>query len=211
MTIVGVVGDVRQDSPAFPPAPELYMPLRQHPYAANELQVVVRTRIPPESFIPTLHELVRTTNRDVAMKFTTLADSVNGSIAGQRFRTSLVSAFAGLAVALALTGIYAVMSYTIAQRTPEFGLRVAIGARSIDVVRLVLADAGRLSLAGVICGLLLAGATTRFLAASLFGVTPADAVTYGLVMLLGLPLVGLAAAVPALRAARVDPLIALRS
>jgi putative ABC transport system permease protein len=154
---------------------------------------------------------VRTTNRDVAMKFTTLTDSVNGSIAGQRFRTSLVSAFAGLAVALALTGIYAVMSYTIAQRTPEFGLRVAIGARSIDVVRLVLADAGRLSLAGVICGLLLAGATTRFLAASLFGVTPADAVTYGLVMLLGLPLVGLAAAVPALRAARVDPLIALRS
>jgi predicted permease len=211
MTIVGVVGDVRQESPASPPAPELYMPLRQHPYAGNEAQVVVRTRIPPEAFVPTLRELVRGTSRDVAMKFTTLADSVNDSIARQRFRASLVSAFAGLALALALTGIYAVMSYTIAQRTAEFGLRVAMGARSIDVVRLVLADAGRLTLAGVTCGFVLAATTTRFVAASLFGVTQADAVTYVLVMLLGIPLVGIAAAVPALRAARVDPLIALRS
>jgi ABC-type antimicrobial peptide transport system permease subunit len=187
------------------------MPLRQHPYAANEVQVVVRTRIPPESFVPILRELVHSTNRNVAMKFTTLADSVNDSISGQRFRTSLVSAFAGLALALALTGIYAVMSYTIAQRTAEFGLRVAIGAQSIDVIRLVLADAGRLTIVGVTCGLLLAAATTRFVAASLFGVTQADAVTYVMVMLLGLPLVGIAAAVPALRAARIDPVIALRS
>jgi putative ABC transport system permease protein len=211
MTIVGVVGDVRQASPASQPGPDLYMPLRQHPYAANEVQVVVRGRVPPESLIGTVQQIVRSVNPEVAMKFTTLEASVNNSIAAPRFRATLVSMFASLALLLALTGIYAVMSYTTAQRTAEFGLRMAIGAQAGDVVRLVLAGAGRLTVAGVAVGLLLALATSRVVATMLFGVTNTDLATYGGVLLVAMPLVIAAAAIPALRAARVDPLLALKS
>jgi predicted permease len=211
MTVVGVVGDVRQASPASPPGPELYMPLRQHPYAANEVQVVVRSRVRPESLIGTVQQIVRSANPDVAMKFTTLEASVNNSIAGPRFRATLVSTFASLALLLALAGIYAVMSYTTAQRTAEFGLRVALGAQTGDVVRLVLAAASRLTLVGVAVGLMLALATSRVVSTMLFGVSNTDATTYVGVLLLAMPLVMAAAAIPALRAARVDPLSALKS
>jgi putative ABC transport system permease protein len=211
MTIVGVVGDVRQASPASQPGPELYMPLRQHPYAANEVQVVVRSRARPESLISTVQQIVRSANPDVAMKFTTLEASVNNSIAAPRFRATLVSTFASFALLLALAGIYAVMSYTTAQRTAEFGLRVALGAQTGDVVRLVLAGASRLTLVGVAVGLMLALATSRVVSTMLFGVTNTDVATYVGVLLLAMPLVMAAAAIPALRAARVDPLSALKS
>src|SRR5262249_480898 len=161
MTIVGVVDDVRQASPASPPAPQLYMPLRQHPYTANEVQIAIRTRTTPESFISTMRELVRTMNPDVATKFVTLDASIDNSIAAPRFRATLVSIFAALALLLALSGIYAVMSYTTAQRTAEFGLRLAIGAQSLDVVRLVLGSAARLAVAGPVLGLLLAAVPGR--------------------------------------------------
>src|SRR5262249_30804053 len=208
MTIVGVVGDVRQ---ASPPAPELYMPLRQHPYVANEVQIVVRTRVAPELFVETMRQIVLTMNPDIATKFLTLDASVDNSIAAPRFRAMLVSAFAALALLLALSGIYAVMSYTTAQRTAEFGLRVAVGARAIDVVRLVLAGAGRLTIAGLVIGLLLAVATSRLIASMLFSVTTTDLSTYASVLLMAIPLAALAAVIPALRAARVDPLVSLRS
>lgn len=211
MTIVGVVGDVRQASPASQPGPELYMPLRQHPFAANEVQVVLRSRVPPESLTGAVQEVVRSANPEVAMKFTTLEASVNNSIAASRVRATLVSTFASFALLLALAGIYAVMSYTTAQRTAEFGLRVALGAKSGDVVRLVLTGASRLTIAGVAIGLLLALATSRVVTTMLFGVTNTDLTTYLGVLLLAMPLVIAAAAVPALRAARVDPLVALKS
>jgi predicted permease len=211
MTIVGVVGDVRQASPASQPGPELYMPLRQHPYAANEVQVVVRSRVPPESLISTVRQVVRSANPEVATKFTTLEASVNQSIASPRFRTVLISTFASMALLLALAGVYAVMSYTTAQRTAEFGLRVAIGARPVDVVRLVLVGASRLTLIGAAAGLLLSLGTSRIVATMLFGVTNRDLVTYIGVLLVAMPLVLAAAAIPALRAARADPLLALRA
>jgi len=103
------------------------------------------------------------------------------------------------------------MSYITAQRTAEFGLRVAMGARSTDVVRLVLASAGRLTIAGLVIGLLLAFATSRMVASMLFGVTATDLGTYAGVLVLGMPFAALAAAIPALRAAHADPLVALRS
>ncbi len=211
MTIVGVVGDVRQDSPASAPVPQLYMPLRQHPYVANEVQIVVRTRIAPELLIPTVTQIVHAANPEVATKFTTLDASVDNSIAAPRFRATLVSTFAALALLLALTGVYAVMSYTTAQRTAEFGLRIAIGARAIDVVRLVVSGASRLTIVGVVVGLLLALATSRVISTMLFGVTTTDVATYAGVLVLAMPLAAVAAAIPALRAARVDPLLALRT
>jgi len=175
------------------------------------VQVVVRSRVRPESLIGTVQQIVRSANPEVAMKFTTLEASVENSIAAPRFRATLVSTFASLALLLALAGIYAVMSYTTAQRTAEFGLRVALGAQTGDVVRLVLAGASRLTLAGVAVGLMLALATSRVVSTMLFGVTNTDITTYAAVLLLAMPLVMAAAAVPALRAARVDPLSALKS
>jgi len=210
MTIVGVVGDVRQASPASRPGPELYMPLRQHPYASSRVQVVVATNVEPNSLIDAVRQAVRATSPDVAVKFTTLQASVDESIAAPRFRMVLVSAFAGLALLLAVAGMYAVMSYGTSQRTPEFGLRLALGARAGDVVRLVVAGAARLVVVGLALGLVLAGATSRVIAAMLFGIPPMDPLAYGGVLLLSVPLVVLAAIVPAMRASRVDPMIALR-
>jgi ABC-type antimicrobial peptide transport system permease subunit len=147
---------------------------------------------------------------ELATRFTTLEASVADSIATPRFRMALVSSFASLALMLAVAGMYAVMSYVTSQRTAELGLRVALGATARDLARLVLGGAARLVAIGVGLGLLLALLTSRVLATMLFGITPTDAPTYGIVLLVALPLVVLAAAVPAVRAARVQPMVALR-
>jgi predicted permease len=210
MTIVGVVGDVRQASPASPPAPQLYMPLRQHPYAATNVQMVIRTSVDPESLIGAVRQAVRSMRPEVAMKFTTMERSVNDSIAAPRFRMTLVSTFASLALMLAVAGMYAVMSYVTTQRTAEFGLRVALGAKAGDVVRLVLRGAARLVVMAVALGLVMALATSRIIATMLFGITPMDTPAYAGVLLVAIPLVILAAIVPAVKAAHVDPMIALR-
>jgi ABC-type antimicrobial peptide transport system permease subunit len=136
--------------------------------------------------------------------------SVTDSIAAPRFRMVLVAAFASLALLLAVAGMYGVMSYVTAQRTSEFGLRLALGAEGADVVRLVLAGAAPLVAIGVALGLALALATSRIMAAMLFGITTADVPTYAGVLLTTVPLVILAAVIPARRAARLDPTIALR-
>ena len=210
MTIVGVVGDVRQASPASPPAPELYMPLRQHPYTSNNVQMVMRTSVAPESLIGAVRQTVRSMRPDVAMKFTTMETSVNDSIAAARFRMTLLLTFATLALMLAVAGMYAVMSYVTAQRTAEFGLRVALGARAGDVVGLVLRGAARLVAIGVALGLVMALATGRIITTMLFGITPTDTLAYAAVLLVALPLVFVAATAPAMRAARIDPMVALR-
>jgi predicted permease len=210
MTIVGVVGDVRQASPAAQPGPELYMPLRQHPKMANEVQVVVRSGGRPESLIPQVRQTVRALSPDVALKFTTLEASVGDSIAAPRFRLTLIALFAALALVLAAGGVYGMTSYVTSQRTSEFGLRMALGARAPDVVASVLRDATRLGALGIALGMLLALASRSVIATMVFGIQPLDPGTYAGVLLVALPLVVLAAVVPALRAARVDPMVALR-
>jgi predicted permease len=210
-TIVGVVGDVRQASPASRPEAQLYMPLRQHPYTANEIQIVLRTGQKPESLIPAVRDVVRTVNPDIATKFTTMEASVSDSIATPRFRMTLVSMFAAIALLLAAAGMYAVMSYTTAQRLPEFAVRMALGAEFAGIIRLVLGGATRLAALGVTIGLALAVATNRVIATMLFGIDTMDVMTYTGVMLVIVPVVIIAAALPALRAARVDPQSALRA
>jgi putative ABC transport system permease protein len=209
VTIVGVAGDVRQDSPASAPAPQLYMPLQQHPYFANEIQIVVRSTLAPGAIAGAVRQKVHGLSPETAMKFTTMDEMVADSIARPRFRTLLIGAFAGLALLLAMAGVYGVMSYTIAQRTPEFGLRVALGAGVGDIVGLVLMRAVRLAAIGLAIGLALSLAFSRFLSTMLFGVKPTDAVTYAVVLLAVTPVILLAAAVPAWRATRIDPLTAL--
>jgi predicted permease len=209
-TIVGIVGDVRQASPSSSVEPQLYMPLRQHPYAANEIQIVLRSGRTPELLIPDVRETVRAVNPSIATKFIAMEDSVADSIAAPRFRMTLVGAFASIALLLAATGMYAVLSYTTTQRIPEFAVRRALGADGRTIIGLVLRQAALLSAIGVTIGLILVLATHRVIAAMLFGIGTSDIATYAGVLLATLPVVMIAAAVPALRAARVDPATTLR-
>ncbi len=156
MTIVGVVGNVRQDSPASPASPAMYMPLAQHPFRANEVQVAIRTEVDPSSLIASVKRIVEQMNPQVATKFTTMDAMVGQSVADSRFRTSLALSFAALALLLAIMGVYAVMNYVTVQRTSEFAIRAALGAPRGAILRLVLRGAARLAAAGVV-----AGAATR--------------------------------------------------
>jgi len=145
------------------------------------------------------------------MKFTTMNAMVGDSVAAPRFRTMLAIAFAAVALLLAAMGVYAVMSYVTAQRTGEFAIRSALGASGGAILRLVLHGAARLAVIGVLAGAALAAAASRVLATMLFGLESTDALTYAAVVAIVVPAVLLAAALPAVRAARVDPLAALRN
>jgi len=210
MTIVGVVGNVRQDSPASEASAAMYMPLAQHPYRANEVQVAIRTQVDPRLLIAPVKQIVREMNPEVATKFTTMDSMVSDSVAAPRFRTTLAISFAALALLLAIMGVYAVMSYVTVQRTGEFAIRAALGASPGAILRLVLRGAARLAAIGVVAGAALAVAVSRVLANMLFGLKSTDTLTYALVFAVVLPAVLLAALLPALRASRVDPLAALR-
>jgi predicted permease len=210
MTIVGVVGDVRQDSPGAPPQPTLYMPLEQHPYHANELQVIVRTTSAPAAMASVVRKAAYDLNPEMAVKFTTMEKMISDSIAASRLRTFLAGMFALTALLLAMAGIYSVMSYVVTQRTAEVGLRTALGAARGDVIRLVLARAGSLAAAGLAIGAGLSLAVSRLMNAMLFGLKAADPATYALVLASVAGIAILAAGVPAWRASRIDPMVALR-
>jgi predicted permease len=211
MTIVGVVADVRQDSPATSPGPTLYMPLPQHPYHANEIEVVMRSAVSPTALIEPVRTKMRALDPEVATKFTTMETLVSNSIAAPRLRMVLVGLFAGLAILLAMAGMYGVMSYVTTQSIPEFGLRMALGAAPRNVMTLVLGRAARLTVWGVVAGLVIAFSAARVLNTMLFGLKATDALTYAAVLLSVMPVLVLAAAIPAWRAARVDPIVALRN
>lgn len=210
MKIVGVVGDIRQYGPAKKPSPEIYMPYEQHPQPSTDLNIVVRTAIEPDALTQTLRRKVHERSPDVPLKFTTLEAALSDNIAAPRFRTLLLGIFAGLAVCLAMAGVYGVMAYVVGQRSNEIGLRMALGASSGDVLRLMLRQGMTLAGIGLVLGLAGAIAASRLLSSLLFEVKPGDPLTYvGVAVLLGL--VALAATyLPARRAARVDPLVALR-
>src|SRR5262249_15115668 len=135
MKIVGVVGDVRQYGPAIEPQPEVYMPYQQHAYGT--LSVVVRTAINSGSLVEVMRRKVRERSAEVPVKFTTMEALLYEHVAAPRFRTLLLSIFAGLAVCLAIAGVYGVMAYVVGQKTNEIGLRMALGASSTNVLWLV--------------------------------------------------------------------------
>jgi predicted lysophospholipase L1 biosynthesis ABC-type transport system permease subunit len=201
---------VRQDSPASDAGAAMYMPLAQHPFRANEVQVAIRTQLDPLSLVKPVQDVVRSMNPDVATKFTTMDTMVHESVAAPRFRTALAMAFAILALVLAAMGVYAVMSYVTVQRTGEFAVRAALGASPSAILKLVLAGAGRLAVTGVAVGLLLTLISSRVLESLLFGLKSTDVLTYVVVCAVVVPAVLVAAFLPALRASRVDPLEALR-
>jgi len=209
-TVVGVISDMRHRGPGAPPRPEIYQPLAQRSFAS--MAFVVRTFVPPLSLVPLIREELAAIDPAVPIaRLATMDDHLQRALSRPRFMSLLTSTFGALAVALAVVGIYGVMACAVAERTREIAIRIALGARVPDVVRMVVMKALRLAAAGVIAGLLLAWASSRVLAGLLFGVTPGDVVTY-VVSAAGLLAVALlAAAVPARRAARIDGSRVLRS
>ncbi|HVO98198.1 MAG TPA: ABC transporter permease [Bryobacteraceae bacterium] len=210
MTIVGVVGDVRQYGPASAPQPELFMAYEQHPEASAYLMLVARTHGEPQLLSESMRRLVRDKSPEVPIKFTTMEASLKENIAAPRFRTLLFALFAGLAVCLAMAGVYGVTAYAVGQRLNEIGLRMALGATPGAVLGLVLKQGMILAGAGLALGLAGAAAATRLLTSFLFEVKPGDPLTYlGVSALLAAVSVA-ASYVPAKRATKVDPLVALR-
>lgn len=210
MTVVGVVGDVRQAGLASDPRPEHYVSYRQRPDRADVATIMMRTRVPPAQLASAARAAMRGVDADVPVTIATMDALVTRSVADRRFTMLVLSAFGALALALAAVGIYGVMSYVVVQRTREIGVRVALGAGRGSVMRLVARDSMTPVLAGVVIGIAGAAALTRLMRTLLFGVSSTDVATFGAVVAL-LAVVALAASmIPARRATRVDPLTALR-
>jgi predicted permease len=210
MTIIGVVGDVRQRGPELEPMPECYMTYGQHAFNGATLSVVARTVGDPNGLTETLRRLARERSPDVPMKFTTMETTLSESVAAPRFRTLLLAVFAGLALCLAMAGVYGVMAYAVSQRSNEVGLRIALGASTGSVLRLVLSQGLALAGLGLALGLAAAVTVTRLLTSMLFRVQSNDPVVYLAVTVL-LGMVALVASyVPARRASKIDPLTAIR-
>ena len=219
LTIVGVVGDVRQMGADEPVKAEMYVPYRQAapywkspPYSFfTPRDLVVRTSVEPSSVVAAVRQAVREVDPYQPVAGVRTLDEVLGrETAQRRVGVILLAAFAALALLLAALGIYGVLSYFVVQHTPEIGVRLALGARGRDVLWLVVVGGMRLALAGVVVGLAGAFALTRLMRSLLFEVNALDPATFCLIALL-LALVALAAClVPARRAAKVDPMVALR-
>jgi putative ABC transport system permease protein len=210
VTVVGVVGSARRFSLDEEEQVETYFPLAQSAWA-SEMYVVIRTEADPLALAGSLRAELRAIDAEVPLSsVSTLAERVSKSVAQPRFRAFLVTCFAALACVLALVGIYGVMAFAVAQRRHEIGVRMALGARRAQVLGEVLRQGGGLISAGVVFGVVGALAASRSLTSMLFSVSPLDASTYAAVAAL-IAVAGLVACyVPARRASRVDPMVALR-
>jgi putative ABC transport system permease protein len=208
--IVGVVRDERFNGPRTAADPATYFSLAQ--FTFNDNWLLVRTKADPTSFIPTLRRIVWSMDRDLPLEHVETMDQILGdSVADSRFNTALLSLFAVVALLLAAIGIYGVLAFTVAQRTSEIGIRMALGAQRSSVLKLVVGSGLTLTLIGVAIGTALAVVATRTLQSLVFGISTTDPGVFGFVALALTAVAVTAAALPALRASRVDPIVALRS
>jgi predicted permease len=209
MTIVGVVGNVKQYDLESESRVTMYFPAAQA--GAGTMYLVARTSVPPLSLAATISSEVRSMDSNIPIfDIKTMDQRLSESLARRRFAMLALGVFAGFALLLAVIGIYGVISFSVAQRTSELGIRLALGARQIDVLRLVLSDGFRLVLTGIACGVVLSFAVTRFLSSLLFGVRATDLFTFSALSVLLVVVSLLACYLPARRATKVDPLTALR-
>ena len=207
--IVGVVADVHDVSLASNPGPMMYVPFAQAPLWGGE--VVVRSRLSTAVVADAIRTATHAIDKDLPVtSIESFPGALDASVAEPRFRALLLGVFSGIALLLAAIGIYGVVSFSVSRRTREIGVRMALGASPARVMRLVIGESAKLLLLGLAVGIPAALALTRFMSTLLFGIAPTDPLTFGVVALL-LALVALAAAyVPARRAMRVDPMVALR-
>ncbi len=207
--IVGVVGDIREQALDQQPEPTIYVPVMQRPI--TNLALVMRTSIEPGALISTARQEVYALDPSQPVSRVRLLDDiVSESVAGDRLITFLLGGFALIALLLASVGIYGVLSYSVSQRTHEIGVRMALGAGRSDVLRHILREGMILAMAGIVLGLVGAFGLTRFLESLLYGIPPTDTLVYATISVLLGAVAFLACRVPAGRATRVDPMVALR-
>jgi predicted permease len=212
MTVVGVVADIKHLSFREEPGPEIYVPFTQKSYPSLlTMQVVLRTKSDPAAMTASARDAIHSVDPDLPLAAVTTLDAlVNTSMAQPRFSVLLLGAFAALALLLASIGLYGVISYSVAQRTQEIGIRMALGAQRGAVFAMVLREGIGLALFGIVIGVAVALAVTQALAAFLYGVRPADPLTFVTVSIVLLCVALAASYIPARRATRVDPMVALR-
>jgi putative ABC transport system permease protein len=206
--VVGVVGSSRQFDITSPPSPEIFTNYQQS--TMSYMYVLARTAGDPSALVPAIRRAVAEIDPEQPVGHRTLDQQLENAITEPRFYTLLMGLFAGLALLLAAIGVYGAMAYAVSQRTREIGVRMALGAQRSTVMRLFLRDGLKLAILGVVVGLALAFAATHAMASLLFNVKPTDALAFGSAALLLCLAVFLANLIPARRATRVDPLLALR-
>jgi putative ABC transport system permease protein len=207
--IVGVVKDVKHDGLAKQPRPVIFSPLLQYPVPYTIL--AIRTHTDPSSLSPAIRRAVTAVDSEQPIfRINTMERFISDSVSDSRFQTQLLTVFAAVALALAAVGIYGVVGYSVNQRTHEIGIRLALGARQRDVLKMVVKQGMRLATIGVVIGLAGAFALTRLMKDFLFGVNASDPLTFGVIALILTLIALLACYFPARRATKVDPLVALR-
>jgi predicted permease len=207
--VVGIVGDVLQRTPGQPVAPQMFLPYTQR--TGRTVRIIVRAQGDPLALAPSVREQVRALDPNVPLaEATPLEEMVSRSVARPRFYMSLLTLFAAVALALSATGIFGVMSYAVAQQSKEIGIRMALGARASDVLRSVVGRALALAGLGVLAGLVVSLAFGGVIRNQLFGVTIFDPTTLGVVVIVLLASATIASLLPAIRAARIDPVRAFR-
>ncbi len=209
VTIVGMLADTKMYGLANPARLEVYLPFRQAP--TTGMALVVKSGVEPAGLVSAIRGIVASIDKDQPITgIATMQEVVKASVATRRVTLILLGLFSGLALVLAAIGIYGVISYSVAQRTKEIGIRVALGARRADVLRLVLAQGAKISLAGIVIGSAVSVGLTRLISNLLYSVSAVDPATFVSVACV-LGLIAMAAAyIPARRTLRVDPLTALR-
>jgi len=210
LTVVGVVGDVRDRSLERPPEPTVYVNYRQRLRPGGDFTVVMRASVPPASMLSAVRKIVRELDPDAVPHLRAFEQVFSASLETRRFNLMLIGVFAGAALLLAAVGIYGVMAYWVARRRREIGVRMALGAVPGDVLRLVLGHSSWTIAAGLLLGLAGSLALTRTMKSLLFDVSAADPVTFAGVALLLAGVALLACYIPARRAMKVDPMVALR-
>jgi putative ABC transport system permease protein len=211
-TIVGVVGNVRHASLTEQPVPCAFIDYRQDLESWSRMAFVMKTAPEPTALTSAVRSsLVGIDPQQPVYAIEPMAKLIDGSVAPRRFVMSLIGSLALVALALALVGIYSVISFSVSERTREIGIRMALGAKRADVLRMVLGQGMRISAAGIVAGVAIAFALTRLLTTLLFEVSATDPKTFGLIAALLALVALLACYIPARRATKVDPLVALRS
>ena len=210
LAIVGVVGDIRMRTLEKEPRPTIYVNYRQRPRATEDFSVVVRTGSDPQAVFAAARRILNELDPTVPPRFETFDQILSASLNNRRFNLLLIGVFAGAALLLAMAGIFGVLAYSVARRTREIGVRIALGATPNNVLGLVFKQALKTTMVGVAVGLLSSFILTRFMQSLLFQVSPNDPVTLAGVALLLVTVAILAAYLPARRATKVDPIVALR-
>ena len=211
LTVVGIVGDIHADGLDKPSTPVIFVDYRQRGLGANSAPaIVLRTNLLAGAIVPSARAIFRQLDPNILVEFTTFANALGGWMAERRFLLLLAGVFAGAALLLAAVGIYGLVAQSVARRTQEIGVRMALGAQRADVLRLIIGESARLAAIGVVIGIALSFAATQLISSLLFDVKATDPLTFVIVAAVLSAIASLASYIPARRAMRVDPIVALR-